>query len=644
MKKIRLLVHERAASAVLRTVQEMGVLELTESEALKEKLDQKEKRVFAFNYTSSRLDFAVEFLSRFAPKPSVRTTLEGGKLLVGNEELAQIANSFYFNDTIDALQDIEERLNDADARLASLAEEKALLSQWETLDASLATGLETERTHTTLLSGGSAELGQITKELDKEEILYDIVLKAPHRLAIVTLKEHADAIRKAASGLRIEIIALPRRNGTPREVLAHIAQREAEEHKRKQEAESEVHALVPLLPKLKCMSDYIYWKKEKHNVLSKAPRTEATLVFEGWAPVKKLSALHAAAGEITSHFAIEEIAPTEGEEPPIEIENKKLIRPFEALTRLYGMPAAGNLDPTLFLSGFFFIFFGICLADAGYGVLLALFTAIPLILFRLPRGTKQFFQLFFLSGIATAIVGVFFGGYFGVEGHDISSLTSSLQIFEPVREPLPIMFLALALGVIQIMFGLFLKVVSHAKNGHLKEGLYEPGTWLLLFAALIIWGAQSAGVLALSHRTALGLFFVALLLAVLGHGAKAKNIFAKPFLGLLSIFHESIGFFSDTLSYTRLLALGLASTALAETMNLIAGISSGLPYVGTIVMVLILVLGHLFTIAIGVLGAFVHSVRLQYVEFFGKFISGSGRTFAPLKRQERYIALKEAGR
>ena len=339
---------------------------------------------------------------------------------------------------------------------------------------------------------------------------------------------------------------------------------------------------------------------------------------------------------------MERIQPEEGEEPPIALENSKNIKPFETITRLYGLPGYRELDPTAYLAGFFFVFFGLCLTDVFYGLFIFFLTAFVLHKYRVPSNVRPLVQLLMFGGLASAIIGIFFGGYFGIASDQIPSWARVVQIFNPLENPLPIFYLSLGLGFVQIMFGIFLKMLTSIKNGCIKDGILDEGPWLLFFAVLVWLGASTAVEnFSGSREIALLALYSTIVLLVVTQGRKEKSVFMQLFKGIIGLYNI-VGYFSDVLSYSRLLALGLATSALGFAVNLIAGIVNDMiPYVGFIFATLILVIGHTFNLAINSLGAFIHSARLQFVEFFGKFMTGGGRGFDPFERKQRYIAFEE---
>jgi V/A-type H+-transporting ATPase subunit I len=401
------------------------------------------------------------------------------------------------------------------------------------------------------------------------------------------------------------------------------------------------HMAISHLRSLQVAAELFTWERAAHETKDLAAATKHAVVFEGWINQNKRSAIDAALVEQETAVIIENIELAEGEEPPVEIENNRFIRPFEAVTRLYGMPGYTDLDPTLFLAGFFFLFFGLSLTDVGYGLTLVVLSGGLLLFAKLKKPARAMLQLLFYIGIATVLVGMLFGGYFGIAPELIPEPLRAIQQFDPIGNPLPVFYLALGLGVFQVMVGLTLKIYSDYRNGRLASGLWEQGPWLLLFSIGIVYVLTVIEYLTVPSQTLLGLTYLGLLLLVIGAILRSTGLL-NAITNIGGSLYGSVGFLSDVLSYSRLLALGLATTALAFAVNLIAGIVFNThPIIGPVFAVFILIIGHVFTLAVNTLGAFIHSARLQFVEFFGKFVAGTGRSFNPLARSEDHITITE---
>ncbi len=638
MEKIRLLVHRSFASDVLESVQKSGAVEFSEIED-NDLIFKREKEVFEFNYVSSRLDFAVHFLSKIEKRNFLRNLFEGSRVRTSEKEIKDLLNNFHYNDIIEKIQNIEEETNDLKNKIKSLEDEEKILQEWRGLNVSLA-NFETKKTNTILLKGKKEDIQKLQEELSQNFIIgVEEISEKNHVLTF--FKKDEEELNKVLSKFEIDSVSLPKRRGTPEEELERISRAKNHSEDRLLELDKEAHAMVKFLPDLKKISDHMFWHKSRHDILSEAYGTNDVLVFEGWCPKKKLGNLKSEVEKITDLAEIETIKLKEGEEPPVEIENHKFLKPFETITRLYGMPSYKDLDPTLFLSGFFFIFFGLCLTDVGYGIFIFLLTLLILSFYKVPKDSQPLIKLMMLGGLSSIIIGLFFGGYLGIDINAMPEFLRNLQHLDPVSSPLPVFYLSLAFGVIQVIVGLVLKILRDAKNGALKDGLLDQVPWLMFFASIILFIGNKFGFLGQESSIYIYLIIISALAIVLTQGRKEKGIIKKGFSGIISLY-GSVGYFSDVLSYSRLLALGLATSALAFAVNLIAVlVRDMIPVVGVVLMVIILIMGHIFNMAVNILGAFIHSARLQFVEFFGKFITGTGRSFKAFKQEERNVILEQ---
>jgi V/A-type H+-transporting ATPase subunit I len=350
-----------------------------------------------------------------------------------------------------------------------------------------------------------------------------------------------------------------------------------------------------------------------------------------------------------------EIQPDEDEDVPVILENKPLFRPFEMVVELYGVPRYFEIDPTPFVSLFFAMFFGLCLTDAGYGFILAILTLI--FAFKM-RNIKKFLMLIFAGSIFTVFAGALFNGWFGdlprylgvdgffsklaILGDPIKSNEGSLNFFR----------LALTLGVIHVVFGLFIKFFDCLKRRDWGGAFLDGLPWIIIILSLIA--------ILLSSRMAVSIYLVTkplfpagiskiLLWPVLAgavviilFGARSEKSWGlRIFMGFLNLTIVSglTSFLGDFLSYIRLMALGLVTAGIGISINKIAFQFLSIPVAGIVLLIIIFIFGHIFNIAINVLGGFIHTLRLQYIEFFPKFYVGGGRPFKALKDEHKYITI-----
>lgn len=642
MEKIQILVHRSEASKLLERAQKKGVIHFTKLENT-DGLLHGEKNVFEFNYHASRLDFAVKFLERFEKVGALKAIFEGRRVVTTQEEIEKVVHSFYFNDVITTTQNLEKKLNEIDARTNELREEQLLLEKWRNLDFPLNASLKTAHTETFPLTGTLLNIDTLTVALEETEFSYELTRTGEKTALLTLLHKDKHKVLDIVRTNKVDPTTLPKRRGTPLEEIERIDRRIIKLAKNKEVMLTQAQALVEYLPKIKMVADYMNWKKEKNDLLTQTYRTSEVMVFVGWCPKEAIDALRKDIEEHATLFSFEVIDAGD-EEPPVELENRRLIKPFETITRLYGVPGYKDIDPTIFLAGFFFIFFGLCLTDVMYGIIMFVLIAFILMKYKIQKEMRMLLTLLMFGGLASAVIGLFFGGYFGIDMVLISEkipFLGKIQLFDPIGNPLPIFYLSLVLGFIHVMFGVMLKIVREAKNNNLTGGLIDQVPWLMLFVTIALGVMDMINIITLPAHTVSVLAGISVMSIVLTQGRTQKGIFMKGLMGTLSLY-GIIGYFSDTLSYSRLLALGLATSALAFSINMIALLVRDLvPVIGPIAMIIVLVIGHSFNLLVNTLGAFIHSARLQFVEFFGKFILGTGVEFKPFTQLQRNVILEK---
>ncbi|PIQ91445.1 MAG: hypothetical protein COV70_03670 [Parcubacteria group bacterium CG11_big_fil_rev_8_21_14_0_20_39_22] len=639
MKKIRLFLYRSESSKVLESIQGIGAVEfiaVPEELALK----KEEKEEFEFENASSKLDFAVSFLSSYTKeKASLKKMIEGDWVASTHKEAESLANSFPFISIVEEITKAEVSINVCKSRLKEIEAERETIKEWSFVSVPLST-LKTGKVKTFLLKGDAQNIQILESELKEEGVNTATESHGDRHHILAAEVDDMEGLSRRASMLKVEVVSLPDRDETVHEILARLDNDEREVNEKLEKTIAEVEKRAIDLPKIKILADYMHWKKEKHNLYSSSSYISRVSVFDGWVPAEKVKLLMETISSHTLSFEIEELPLEKDETPPVEIKNKGIVKPFESITRLYGLPGYNDIDPTMFLSAFFLVFFGLCLTDVGYGIFLAVILGLILFRYKLESGTKLLLTLLMFGGISAALVGLLFGGYLGINVELLPEWAKKVQKFDPIASPIPVLILSLVLGVVQVMFGLFLKILRDAKNGEMTQGLLDQGPWLLTFLSLIAWGLNKQGMLSGTPEYFIYAILISAGLIVVTQARKGEGVFGKIFKGVFSLY-DSVGYFSDILSYSRILALGLATSALAFAVNLIAVlVRDMIPVIGPVIMVIILIVGHTFNVIVNVLGAFIHSARLQFVEFFSKFITGSGREFKPFKRKERYVTIE----
>ncbi len=373
---------------------------------------------------------------------------------------------------------------------------------------------------------------------------------------------------------------------------------------------------------LQMLYDHCAIVKQRAAIALESGRTQKVFYLTGWVRERQTEKLTAALTSLSDAVAVEFSDPKEGEMPPTAMRNSKLLRPFQSITDMYSSPTPFEADPTFIMAPFFLCFFGMMMSDAAYGIIL---TACALLMMKMtkPGGMMgQIIGVVAMGGIATFLWGVVFGGWFG------APLFPALW-FNPLEEPLLMLMLCLGLGLVQITVGILMRASALFKKHKYIDIVFDCG-----FILCILWGAVAA-MLGVSFGMTVAL--IGVLGIFLTAGRASKKIIGK-FVGGFSEVYNLTGYLSDILSYSRLFGMGLATGIIAMVFNTIAGMLMGNP-IGFVFAVVVLVVGHSFNIAINALGAYVHSCRLQYIEFYNKFYEGGGRSFVPYTFKTKYINL-----
>ena len=336
--------------------------------------------------------------------------------------------------------------------------------------------------------------------------------------------------------------------------------------------------------------------------------------------------------------------PVAGEAVPVSLRNSRLYAPTEFLVGMFGRPNYFTFDPTPYIAASFLIFFGICFGDAIYGTMLILFGTLLARKYRDYPGPRGMFRLLALAGVTTTIVGVLTGAwasdlldakYLG-EGNPLAVMREKLMVADMIDKAMAGLAIALLLGVANQFLSLICLMVRNVRQGDTKAAIFDGGFWLLVLPAVVVGAAGIfggvPGVVNTVAFTAAGVGAAGLILT---QGRAEKTFVGKAVIGVVSLYgivgsYGITAFIGDILSYSRLLALGLTTSIVGFSFNLIGGMAKGIPYIGFIIFIVVLMLGHGMNFLISILGAFVHSARLIFVEFFGKFYQGDAVAFAPI--------------
>ncbi|MBQ2743226.1 MAG: V-type ATP synthase subunit I, partial [Oscillospiraceae bacterium] len=444
---------------------------------------------------------------------------------------------------------------------------------------------------------------------------------------VLSFSDDTERVRDALKQIGGAIVRFAGVDKTAKDKISELRKEISEIENRISETEASLSVTEDVYDRLLVVHDALETRLAVADAEKMGIETARVFYIEGWCPAREEKMLTEIFEENGTAYEFRD--PEEDEEPPTLTHSTRLISPFETVTNMYSPPAYRGIDPNPTMAPFFAMFFGIMLSDAGYGLLLMLAGIFALLKMKPRGGFKNFMQLAIICGASTVLWGLLFGGFFGDAIPSVYRLFTGKVFpydtalwFNPTNDPMTMLIFSLILGGIQIVAGMAVKAYMMIRDGQVWDAIFDIGFWWVLFAGAITCIFNAKVGLYVLGAGALGL--------ILTQGRAKKNIIGKFFSGVLSLY-DITGYFSDILSYSRLLALSLSTAVVGNVINTMGILT------GPIGFFVVFVIGHVFNIAINLVGSFVHSARLQYVEYFGKFYESGGRLFAPLSIKTKNI-------
>ena len=402
--------------------------------------------------------------------------------------------------------------------------------------------------------------------------------------------------------------------------------------------EKDLELCAEYMDDIKLFYDHLVMRREKYEALSKVGMTKNTFIMKGYIPSELVSEIRKEIEEKYSGYVVS--APAEGDDVPIAFSNNGFASPVEGITSDYSMPSSKDIDPNPIMSFFYYWFFGMMFSDAGYGLLLMIVCGLLGFGNFMEKKKRKMFKMFFYCGVSTTFWGVMYGSFFGDMIATVSktfgdgSVAFTPILMDPVKKPLELLILSVAFGMIHIVTALFIKFYMLWRDKHKLDAIFDVGFWILVLVGASIMAAGMGLGISILSTIGIAMAIVGAIGLVLTQGCSSKNIIGKLFGGILSLY-DITSYVGDILSYSRLMALGLATGVIASVINVLGSLG-GNTFVGLIAYIVISIAGHALNFAINMLGAYVHTNRLQYVEFYQKFYEGGGRKFNPLSMNTKY--------
>ncbi len=628
---------------VLYDFSQLQITDVSEEGAMNDDISE-------LDYKLAQIKFFLDFIGRYAPEQKVslrEKIIKAGSqgIDISKQEVNKLVEEIDYKKIVSQTEDIEEKINLKQSTIASLRSEIDELTPFN----KLSFNYQISKSERLISKVGVFEksrfeilLQKIAKDLLPVEITKVDENEREVRVSIIYLSDIAEELQILLTEAEYKEVSLPELDDTPKKVILDKQKNIAELNHEVENLAKEATKLFAYQEKMQIISDCLSWERDKLAASKMSSQGGQTFYLHGFIASDRLKNLEKRLGKKTANFEIVQLPIEEGEDIPVILRNNKVISPFEAVTNIYGAPKSDEFDPTPYLAPFFILFFGICLSDAGYGLLLGGFSFLAIKILKIPKDKQGFLRLLVYAGISTFIIGALFGGWFGLVLEDlpqnaVTNFLLSLRVIDPVKNPLIMLIFSLILGLLQVITGIIVNLYYQVTRKDWNK-VFDAGVWLLFIFGIVFW-IVSGNVLHDPILQIVGKYwiYVAIGILVLTQGRGQKNIFLKLPLGALSLY-DVVGYFSDIMSYSRLLALGLSTGIIAMVINMVAMLFKDMiPFIGWPVAILILIGGHLFNLAINALGSFIHSGRLQYVEFFPKFMEGGGTRFKPFVKTSKYI-------
>ena len=638
MKKLRICGVSEEQTQLIRQLQLLGSVEigapcaLTDTQGVQVFCAGDGKSADALLRTSARLTSALETLKHYETK-------KGGLFAARPEKTI---GELFSDEAYAAALDTAQAVLDAQDARSRLAAEKSRLTAvresfvpWQQLPLPLET-LGTQHTRILLgtvpaqtdLEALRARVFEAADEVQLEQISAD---QQSLYLLVFVHKCAAEAVGAALREAGFALTTFDGVQGTAAEnirrtdeVIAACEQQDAEKL-------AELTALAEQKSALQLAFDRCTQEIAKAQAADRLVHSEKTFCLGGWVPCEDVGKLEALLSGFCCAWELTDPAPEEYPDVPVKLKNNKLTWPLNMVTEMYSLPAYDGVDPNPLMAPFFILFYGIMMADMGYGLLMILASIIITKKSR-PKGTSgQMFGLMFSCGISTFLMGALTGGFFGdflpqlVGIIDPDTTFKALpSLFTPLDDTITILIGAMALGFVQIVTGMAISFVEKIKKGQIMDAIWEELTWWIVFAGIACMALGVTNIV----------LYVGLAMVVVGSGWSAKG-FGKVTAIFGSVYNHVTGYFGDILSYSRLMTLMLAGSVIASVFNTLGAIPGNVVF-----FLLVSVAGNGLNFALNLLSCYVHDLRLQCLEYFGKFYKDGGKPFEPLAINTNYVDIQ----
>ncbi|MBU3110360.1 V-type ATP synthase subunit I [Clostridium lacusfryxellense] len=642
MSKFTLLAFESQKEALLDNFHKFENIEFVnlqenEEENLQSLVkDSENEKVSYIEGEQAKVKFALDLLIKHSEKEGAIKSLVKGKSSLDYEELETLATKSNYKENYQKLKERDNDLSKMKNEEAKIKSEIELLTPWIQLDVSFE-DLKSLNSSIFIMGSLPKAFKDVFREKFESEIpcsYLEVISEGTKVINIITLvyKEYEDKAREILKNYSFNVINL-KYDGISAEIVGEFKKRLGEILKEENDINTEMKNDCRYMEDFKIVYEYLSNKHIKASACKNFLKTENIIAIEGWVPTESSKDLEKLIKSTTKEeFYLEiEKASKEDDKVPILLKNNAVVDPFEIIVSMYSLPKYSEIDPTPVMAPFYMVFFGMMLGDLGYGLVMFVACAIAIKKFNLDAGQKKFAKFFLLLSIPTAISGIIYGSFFG----DIIPYISAHSLIKPGEDILLLLIISIVLGTIQIYFGLGVKGYMLIRDGKPMDAVYDVLTWYAaLTGAFLLLGGDmlklSPGVVSIGKWV----MIIGMVALVLTQGRQNKGVGAKLGGGLYGLYGIS-GYIGDLVSYSRIMALGLAGGFIASAFNMLIKMIPA-PF-NIIFGIFIFVFAQTFNLLLSALSAFVHSARLQYVEYFSKFYEGGGKAFKVFKSKNQYI-------
>jgi V/A-type H+-transporting ATPase subunit I len=649
MAKVIIVSHRTQASELLEALQREGICHILNPEETTVGRDFPElagpaERPRDIEGLLTRLEKSISFLKGYAPAQKGLAAVLAPRTIVDEQSYDQVVSDSKALRIADQCERIETSIEKTNGEIEHIEDTLEILDPWASLETRVEEIGPLKQTMCWAGLISSQQSDQTQERLSELGAAIQQVGATSNRSAwlVVSLAENTDEVQKLLRSAEFEQVNFEPMRGTVSELISEHRKKLRQAKSRLQSCTEQASALSENLLKLEILHDHYENLLNREQAKDAAPATEHTVLLEGWVKDRDFARLE----KIVRSFeasSVSRIEPGKDENVPVEIENTSYVRPFESITRLYGMPEYSNVDPTIFLAPFFALFFGLCLTDAAYGLIMI---GLIIWLSRKMQGDKRMMRMFIICSVVTVVAGALTGGWFGDAIQKfvpaLKPIRQKMLWFDPLENPMMFFVLSLALGYFQVIFGICVALAHNLKRRDYVAAAFDQVTWLVMLNSLVVFGLSIARVLPSVLGSVFGPLAAVPALAIVLGSEREGGWGQRLGMGGYNLF-STVFFVGDILSYARLMALGMVTAGFGMAINVIVKMVAKIPVpvLGIVLAVIIFIGGHLFNLGMSMLSAFVHTLRLQFVEFFPKFFVGGGREFVPLAKKYKHIYVSE---